>query len=789
MAALCENQFQIETMEEHDIVSVTDVAGRIISINDKFSKISNYSQKELIGRNHRVLKSGMHSRSFFADMWKTISSGNVWRGAICNKKKDGSLYWVESTIVPFLDKGGKPYKFVSAQTDITALRESEIRLAVSQKFANIGTWDWNIKTGDLFWSDQIGPIFGYNKNVPDTTYENFLASVHPQDRQSVIDSINNCLEYGSKYSIEHRIVWPDASIHWVQETGDVIRDEFGEPSHMLGVVQNIDSRKNAALALAERERLLKDAQYMACLGNWKYHVRSGELIWSEQLYRIFGYEPDSFKPNMFMFHSAVHPEDKEKFRESEHQSKLTGFHDVIYRIVRPDGTHRFVHELGRTERDALGNTVSVTGTIQDITLRVEAEQALITAREEAEKANRAKSRFLSNMSHELRTPLNAIIGFSQILKMDDEKNLSDSQHENIDEIVNAGTHLMELITEVLDLSKIEAGHIELSLESLSVGEIVSESLQLIMPLAKEKNIKFCIYMDGKELGINDLARQHFFVWADKTRVRQALLNLLSNAIKYNKFDGEVRIHCEQKQNNSVRIKVEDTGEGLSESQKTGLFNAFNRLGAEYTNIEGTGIGLVLTKTLVELMGGEIGMSSQLGIGSSFWIDLPDATISNENLSMSNVRENHLNQVDGVIDSKYCVLYIEDNPSNLRLVSRLLGRMPNIKMWSAHEPILGLELAKAHSPDLILLDINLPYINGFEVLRRLKIEENTKNTPVFAISANSMPLDVEKGLQAGFSDYICKPINVLEFMESVTKALSALPAKVRSKRSVNARVGD
>ncbi|MCK4705548.1 MAG: PAS domain-containing protein, partial [Gammaproteobacteria bacterium] len=230
--ALRESKFLTTTMDQHDIVSSADVTGRIISVNDRLCEISGYSREELLGNNHRILQSGIHSSAFYKELWHTIDQGKIWRGTFCNRKKNGKEYWVEASIVPFLDDKGKPYKYVSAQTDITTLRESEERLHRSQTFAKIGTWDWNITNGDLYWSNNIAPLFGYQDEIPETSYENFIAAVHPDDRKMVTDSVNNCVVRGAEYNIEHRVIWSDGSVHWVHESGDIVRSEDGKPLHM-----------------------------------------------------------------------------------------------------------------------------------------------------------------------------------------------------------------------------------------------------------------------------------------------------------------------------------------------------------------------------------------------------------------------------------------------------------------------------------------------------------------------------------------------------------------------------
>ena len=955
--ALRESKYQLNTMDHHNIVSVTDVTGRITYANEKFCEISGYRREELLGQNHRIIKSGFHPKSYYEGMWRTISQGKVWSGVTCNRKKDGESYWVESTIVPFLDSNGKPYKYVSARTDITALRQSEDRLRRSQVFANIGTWDWNIRTGDLYWSDRIGPLFGYQDQVPETIYENFLAAVHPEDRQIVIDAVNNCVDHGAEYNIEHRVVWPDGSVHWVHESGDVVRTEDGKPLHMLGVVQDINISKNTELALAERERQLLEAQSLAHMGSWQANLRNGEFSWSDEIYRIFGYDPGSFQPNVQTLNHAIHHDDLKRVRESKKRAERTGLHDVVYRVVRPDGMVRHVHELAQAENNAKGKLIHMTGTVHDITDRVMLEEklrqqrklldmlhssttefvvkgdireamntmldtlleltgseygftgeiildddgipflkthaitniawnletqalydkfeqngfefrnlntlfghvmtsresvvsnhpasdpragglpeghppmtsflgvpifygnelvgmygianrangydeelqnflrpfdttygvmihskritemeeynrkALVSAKNEAENANRSKSQFLSSMSHELRTPMNAIMGFGQLLMMETDDPLNETQQENVNEIVKAGKHLLELINEVLDLAKIEAGRIDLSIDTVVLGEVIAESLQLITPLAQKRGIEIILKQNDINITLDALMEQKNAVRADHTRLRQVLLNLLSNAVKYNNENGKLVISCNHADNQQIRISISDTGAGLTTEQQSHLFKAFNRLGAEQTEIEGAGIGLVITKNIIELMGGSIGMNSQPGVGSIFWVELPSDTLQSENNGEDNDELSTDKQTFTMPDHMQTVLYIEDNPANLRLVAQLLGRRPDIHMWSAHEPLLGLELAAEHKPDLILLDINLPGMDGFEVLKQLRQQEATSNTPVIAISANAMPVDIEKGLQAGFDDYITKPIDVTALLHTVDMKLS------------------
>lgn len=406
----------------------------------------------------------------------------------------------------------------------------------------------------------------------------------------------------------------------------------------------------------------------------------------------------------------------------------------------------------------LNDLTRVVVSARDITVQKKMAESLIAAKEEAEKSSKAKSEFLSSMSHELRTPLNAILGFSQILELDPESPLTDSQQESVTEILKAGNHLLDLINEVLDLSKIESGKLSISIESVSIKSIMEEALSIIKPFADSHNIKLIAPP------IEDFDE---FVYVDNTRLKQILLNLLSNAIKYNKANGEVTFYHDRDED-KYRFHVIDTGIGLSKSDLELIFKPFQRLNKINNTIEGTGIGLTVAKQLVNLMNGEIYVESEKNSGSHFWVEFPAVNVcAIEPLENVPIPETHSFLSN---EKHYTVLYVEDNPANLRLVERILNQITNIKMLSATSGELCLDLATAHKPDLILLDINLPGIDGYEVYRRLKMYDETKNIPIVAISAHAMPKDVAKGIMIGFNDYITKPINVTKFTEKVSRIL-------------------
>jgi len=441
----------------------------------------------------------------------------------------------------------------------------------------------------------------------------------------------------------------------------------------------------------------------------------------------------------------------------------------IYELtyIRKDGS-RFPAVVSVTAlRDAQSAIIGylLIGTDNTARRRVEAERALLdqalqdknveleSAKVAAEKANLAKSDFLSSMSHELRTPLSAILGFAQLVESGIPAP-TPVQKRSIDQILKAGWYLLELINEILDLALIESGKLSMSLEPVSLSDVMLECETMIEPQAQQRGIS--------------VAFTHFekpcFVKADRTRVKQVLINLLSNAIKYNKVGGTVAVETTVSVD-TIRISVRDTGEGLVPDKLAQLFQPFNRLGQESSAEQGTGIGLVVSKRLIEWMGGEIGVESTVGQGSVFWIELkltsePQFALHPDEFAL--LSEAGI-QGDGPLQS---LLYIEDNPANLMLVEDIIARRPDIHLLSARDGNRGIEIARSAQPDVILMDINLPGISGIEALAILLADPATAHIPVIALSANAIPRDIERGLEAGFFRYLTKPIKVVEFMDTL-----------------------
>jgi PAS domain S-box-containing protein len=430
-----------------------------------------------------------------------------------------------------------------------------------------------------------------------------------------------------------------------------------------------------------------------------------------------------------------------------------------------DGTETAVSFNASTFYDRDRRLQGVFAAARDITEREHLYQMLQernveleSAKSVAEKANLAKSDFLSRMSHELRTPLNAILGFAQVMESGAQRP-TPSQKRNLDQIIKAGWYLLELINEILDLAKIESGRLTLSREPVSLDHLMLECRAMIEPQAQLRGI-------GMQFPRFDTPN---FVVADRTRLKQVLINLLFNAVKYNRPGGTVVVDCTAVAPNSLRVSVTDTGEGLPAEKLAQLFQPFNRLGKEAGIEEGTGIGLVVAKQLVELMGGSIGADSTVGAGTVFWVELtqcdPPRLVTG---SADSVTLHAASAEAGA--SLRTLLYVEDNPANLQLVEELITRRPDLRLLSAADGKLGIALAREFLPDVILMDINLPGINGIEAMKILRADPATARIPIMAISANAIPSDIKRGLEAGFFRYLTKPIVVGEFMDALSVAL-------------------
>ena len=568
---------------------------------------------------------------------------------------------------------------------------------------------------------------------------------------------------GEPQSCELRMVKHDGTEFWARLTATDAQDADGIPKHRL-VLSDITDRKLMAAAMQESEERFRT------LIEWTPEPvavhRDGKLIYvNPAAVSMFGAASAHDligKPIL----DLVHPDFRQAAltRTQSMARNGVGTPLVDKRFLKLDGTS--VDVQAQSIVIAYDGKPAIQLAMRDVTERKRLDQVLReknveleSARQVADKANLAKSDFLSSMSHELRSPLNAILGFAQLMESGAPAP-TPSQRASIEQILQAGWYLLELINEILDLALIESGKLSLSLEPISLSEVLLDCQAMIEPQAQKSGIRVSFaQFEGP-----------CFVRADRTRMKQVLVNLLSNAIKYNRAGGTIDVRFSAESPQRLRISVHDTGEGLSADKLAQLFEPFNRLGQEASAEEGTGIGLVVSKRLVELMGGDIGVQSTVGVGSVFWIELAltDAVALCAD-SDEEPRAMLVAQAPAGAPRR-TLLYVEDNRANLELVEQLIARRPDMRLLSAGDALRGIALARAQQPQLILMDINLPGISGLQALAILRDDPATHHIPVLAISANAMPRDIEKGLAAGFFRYLTKPIRINEFLEALDEGL-------------------
>jgi len=466
--------------------------------------------------------------------------------------------------------------------------------------------------------------------------------------------------------------------------------------------------------------------------------------------RVTGHEPNSRVGRSALRPELIHPHDREGFAQAQRRVLSDENGEAVMRVRVRHANGRWVVLDAHTRPLGAGEGVVIVS--RDVTGQAALEEDLRQAKQAAEQANQAKSEYLSRMSHELRTPLNAILGFAQLLEMDE---LAGEQRDSLRHILAAAEHLLGLINEVLDIAAIEAGRLPLSPEPVAVAKIVAEAVELIRPLADQ---------DGVLLNDRPAERCGAYVHADQQRMKQILFNLLSNAVKYNREGGSVHLACKYVAGERLRISVTDTGPGIAPEPLERLFVEFERLGSERTSVEGTGLGLPVSKRLAEAMGGTIGVTTAVGQGSTFWLELPLAKPPDEPDEGREESGPAAGKARGTqAGPPVTVLYIEDNMSNLQLVDRILARRPNVKLISAMRPGLGLDLAGEHHPDLVLLDLHLPDMSGEEVFRRLRAEPRTAAIPVAILSADAKPSLIAKMLDQGALAFLTKPLEVSKLL--------------------------
>ncbi|MBK1713895.1 hybrid sensor histidine kinase/response regulator [Rubrivivax gelatinosus] len=664
------------------------------------------------------------------------------------------------------DEQSRPVAFIGVALDVTDRAEESRRAAeLGRRFelvtraAGIGYWSAELQGIRGTWNEQLRTMHGLAAHEAVPLWEEWLQRwVHPEDRALVERRFEEWRHSGRRHAdTEFRIVRGDGSVRALSA-----RAGFDGPGGgtMFGIIVDVSERRHAEVALRQASERAMLAARGAGVGTWELDVRDGSAIWDEQMWRLRGLEPRATPPTLAERLAAVHEADRQTMQlhllEPLHPDSVP---DLEFRVVWPDGSVRWIAERSTLLADAEGRPRRRIGVEWDITDRRAAEAAR-QERTIALRESQAKSRFLSRMSHELRTPLNAVLGFTELL-LADCMPAETTRQRHLQAVRGAGQQLLALVDDVLDLASLEGGEVRVASERVPLRTLVEQALEIVEPLRA-----------GRAVAISTGALEGFAL-ADAVRLRQVLQNLLTNAIKYNREGGSIEVQA-LRRDGHVRLSVADSGRGMNEQQLRHLFEPFNRLGLEREAIPGTGIGLVIVKTLVERMGGSVQVESTPGVGTLVELRLPDGTGSPAPAPAPARVTRPLPLAEPRAPTA-TLLYIEDNPVNALIISELIARRSDLTLVVAGDGGEGLRRAGELQPDLILLDMQLPDIDGHEVLRRLRTEPQTASIPVIALSANAMPQDIERALAAGMADYWTKPLDFRAFNEAISAMFGPPPA--------------
>ena len=681
---------------------------------------------------------------------------------------DGS--WRHMLVRRVVERGpkGEPLAFLGISLDLTdqvdRSRHAEqlaLRFDSAARAARVGIWTTSLRTIQTEWNAQMYELFDMvGASRPPTLAEWISQCVHPDDAQRVRDAGRDYLRTGQgALEIEFRIRRRDGTLRWMVLRADIDHSE-ANGRRVFGIAMDVTDRHVAQAALhAATERSALIARH-AGIGTWETDASGQPALWDEQMFRLRGIAPRATSLNREERLALVHPDDHGHMLDShpEINGSMQGT-AYEFRVRWPDGQYRWLASRSAPLFDVHGKVMRRVGVNWDITdhknAQMARQQALL-----AERESQAKSQFLARMSHELRTPLNAVLGFTQLLQLEAREPPASDRLDKLSHIRAAGEHLLALINDALDLSSLEAGTLRLDPRPVPLTLAVARALPLVQEQAAARQITI---RTGR---LDGAAR------ADLTRLHQVLLNLLSNAVKYNRVGGEVVVESTLTAEH-VKLRVRDTGRGMDAEQLAQLFEPFNRLGVDHEGIEGSGIGMTIARALVEGMGGRIGVTSEAGRGTEFEVVLPRADAAPQ---ASDPRA-----PEALADAAPAaplrvgpgqVLYIEDNAVNVLLVEQLMAKLPGLRLVSAPTGAAGVARARGLRPDLILVDMQLPDFDGFEVLRQLRSHAETAGIACVALSANAMPEDIALALAGGFDDYWTKPIRFNEFLTAMVQRFPA-----------------
>lgn len=674
-----------------------------------------------------------------------------------------SSYWV------MRDAQGAAVRVLGTDLDITEARRSQTeretlsrRVDLMARELGIGLWEWDVVRSRGTWNAQMYALFGREHGVDPRQW---IEAVHPADRASARHHLAKALHGRDSFESQFRIVLPNGEVRWIASRGNVERDPRGAPLRMIGVNWDMTDLLHADHERKQLTERLVMAASGAGLGFWTFDVQTMSGYVNDQTLALYGRSRDSDPEFTQHWLRYIHVDDRRHIVAVVKRAVTSDEPvDAHFRVVLPDGRVRYL--AGRSHRSiAADGRITINGVNWDVTEQHSNEQAL-REKEMAERASAAKTEFLSRISHELRTPLNAILGFAQILDIDTAHPLDPSQRERLAHIQKAGWHLLALINDILDLSRIEAGKAQLHMDTVAVADVIEECMGLIATAAHKR--KLTIRNHIVQTPVPD-------AWADRIRLKQVLLNLLSNAVKYNREGGAIDVSAKTSTDGHIIVAIGDTGAGLSSQQLTQIFQPFNRLGHETAAIEGTGIGLTIAQKLTEQMGGTIEVSSERGAGSEFRVVLQAASTPHP----AALPAEHIVRADVT----GTVLYVEDNPANIAVVEHALGLRPGIRLFKARDGTTAIAMATVCQPDLMLLDLRLPDTDGITLISELQASASLKAVPCVAVSANASAADIEAVRRAGFVDFWPKPVQLDQLLTGIDRWLT------QRKRSAAAQPRD
>jgi PAS domain S-box-containing protein len=777
----------LRMLKQSSKVSVTDPKGRIIELNDNFCRLSGYSRQELLGQTHSVVNSGIQSREFWADMWDTISAGKEWRGDVCNRAKDGTLYWVESTIAPITGEDGSPIEYIAVCREITQrkhieaqLQETSDRFGIATDSAGIGVWDYDPVANRLTWDARIYEIYGLPPGSGQEPSATWIDRLHPDDRERCLAETASALQGERDYDTEYRIVRPDGDLRYLKATARTLRAADGSAARMTGVNYDVTERRRAEIGLLESSSMLRtvldsasETSVVATDANMVIKVFNAGAA------RLLGYKDEEVIDRLTLL--DLHDREELAERAAQLAGELGGpvepqtiliepsvlDRERDWTFVRKDGTHVTVSLVVSGMFTLTGELMGYIGVAHDVTRQKQVEESLRDATQRAENANRAKSQFLANMSHEIRTPMNAVIGLSYLLT---ETQLDAEQRQLLSKIQASSHSLLAILNDVLDLTKIEAEELIVESTVFSPYSLLRGICDVIAIQARAKRIELHIEV------ADDLP---IAVKGDANRLNQILTNLLVNAVKFTDRGG-VTLRVDRVEETpagaTLRFSVGDTGIGISPAAQAHLFAPFSQADASITRrYGGTGLGLSIVKSLTELMGGRITLSSTPGVGSEFAVTLTFAPAAPELLA---VPQNYAQSPVGRALASVRILLVDDSDINLDVTKRIL-ELHGGEVQLANNGLEACDRLRVqpYDFDVVLMDVQMPLLDGYQATRYIRAELGLVDLPIIALTAGALSSERQRAVAAGMDDFIVKPFDAPTLITHILRhvRISALQA--------------